>query len=150
MSSYPMPSSSLWTTSAYSLPQSPSLTPEERERLRDLESQLNQHRKFEKLKKFKALPCHIRQDIVDNSYLKDLLYEITSNKCDETFENLEELNRLRLIKNNNIFISTSYGVPYDVHLNSYDPKYDTILNLFNTEELAKAHAEACLEENLSS
>jgi hypothetical protein len=136
-------------------PQSrPSLTADERKRLTELESQVKAHAKFEQLKKFKAMPRHIRQAIVDDCYVRDLTSDLNQNH-EASFQFSQELKDLR-DKNNGymgsyhinstnlsgIFTHQEYG-------NGGGGKFSSIISKFSTEELARAHSEMCLEEDLN-
>lgn len=136
-------------------PPGPSMTPEESKELEELEKEAKAFIKQTKLNKFKAFPRHLRQEVVDDCYTRDLASDL-GNTSEKDFPDAARLNNLRNKKNmhshlGQIHVSSSSYFQYE-HLVSgtYVSKYDSILKHFTTEELAKAHAEACLEEDINT
>lgn len=150
----------IWTTGplgglqAVSYPTRKSLTDEERKRLTDLEVQVKAHTKFEQVKKFKAMPRHIRQEIVDECYIRDLSTDLNQNH-ESSFEFAQELKDLR-DKNNgypgsyHVTAGLSSVFMGDVPHGHIGGKFASIIGKFTTDELARAHAEVCLEEDIQN
>lgn len=141
-----------WTTgtlSTASVRIQPRLTVEEEERLLDLESQLRAHIKFEQLNIFKRLPRHLRQDVVDEAYLNDLVNDMDEGKHKSSFQFKDELESLRCRRYNSSLYSSAYTTGLS-GIVAQAGKYYYIISKFSTEELARAHAEVCLEEDLAN
>jgi hypothetical protein len=136
-------------------PPGPGLTSEEIKELDQLEIEAKAFIKQSKLNKFKGFPSHLRQEVVDDAYIRDLIASL-GNENEKNFPDAARLNHLRNKKQNynypgQVHISSSSYFHYDGLVNgSFVSKYEHILKHFTTEELAKAHAEACLEEDIST
>lgn len=139
------------TTGMYGSLQGVSMSSEETKRLNDLENELKAHISFEQIKKFKALPRHIRQEIVDDAYIRDLMVEMRDSAHENSFERKSELDTLRLKERNkwNGMYHTGSMVNGWSYPEGSNTKYSAILGKFTTEQLAKAHAEVCLEEDIN-
>jgi len=127
------------------------MSSEEAKRLNDLENELKVHITFEQIKKFKGLPRHIRQEIVDDAYIRDLMVEMRDSAHENSFERKSELDTLRLKERNRwngMYHTGSIVSGWSIHEGS-NTKYSAILGKFTTEQLAKAHAEVCLEEDIN-
>lgn len=137
------------------------LTPEERQKLDNLLRDRDMWIRSEKLRNFQNLPVHIRQDIVDESCLRECLMGM--DEVNEfNFDGQSEINKLeqkdKMSHYNSYRSGTqlspnfhSYIGPVDA---SYEPhniqfKYYKIINEFTKDELMEAHAAATLEESLS-
>jgi hypothetical protein len=128
----------------------PSLTPEEQKELETLEQEHRSFIKVNRIKKFQNLPKHIRQEIVDEAYIRDLTQSLASDD-DKDFEHLQKLQSLRSKNsyNNGYATVTSIGGLMHQEYN-YSGKYHNIIRHFVTEEIAQAHAQSCLEEALET
>ena len=123
------------------------LSPEEKKELETLEQEYKVFIKSNRLKKFQNLPKHLRQEIVDECYIRDLTIALTPNE-DKDFQDFAKLQALRAKNYDHGFgglvgITSGYAGVY--HEGSVG-KYGSITKYFTTEELAQAHAQACLEE----
>lgn len=139
------------TTGIYGSLQGTSMSSEETKRLNDLENELKAHISFEQIKKFKALPRHIRQEIVDDAHIRDLMVEMRDSAHENSFERKSELDALRFKERNKwngMYHTGSIVSGWSMHEGS-NTKYSAILGKFTTEQLAKAHAEVCLEEDIN-
>jgi hypothetical protein len=128
-----------------------SLTTEEAKELEALEQEHKTFIKANRIKKFQNLPKHLRQEIVDEAYIRDLTVSLTSDD-DKDFEQIAKLQALR---NKNSFhngyaVSMS-GLSGLMHQDSFiiTGKYSNIIKHFTTEEIAKAHADVTLEEAIN-
>ena len=126
------------------------MSKEEVEELKELEKELRVWKKQEELNKYKLLPSHIRQEIVDEALLVDLMGN--AEPLNQKFEYWERMQELRHRENE----ASSYS--NHVHAGNYNGpspsggftlKYGPILNKFKTDELLEAHAEASLEEEIA-
>lgn len=120
------------------------LTPEEEKELQSLTEEKNRWLKEQQLKYFQNMPAHLRQDILDHSLIRDLVNGMT-NIDESKFHSIDRLNELNY-RNNHILFKADMDINYD---SNYYSKYLFILNIFSTEELAEAHANATAEESLS-
>lgn len=143
------------------------LTDAERKELNNLKEEKEKWIRQQRLKGFQKLPAHLRQEIVDEAYLKDCINNM--NNIDETeFDSNDRISELEQ-KESNASLATWMGQAHAHTINlqgasnwyilhtdgtSYQPidqmifKYRKIINEFSTEELAEAHAAATLEESL--
>lgn len=139
------------------------ITAEEKQELEDLEKEKQSWFKQQRLKGFQRLPAHIRQEIVDEAYIKDFINEMS--EIDENqFEGQSRINELKSKEQIQMLLST-FGHQLNVSGNQwYSPhtfagtsdqpidqmvfKYGKIINEFTTQELAEAHSAATIEENL--
>ncbi|CAB4125239.1 hypothetical protein UFOVP53_88 [uncultured Caudovirales phage] len=131
------------------------MTTDEKERLAELRKELEIWKKQQKLNKFKEFPTHIRQEIVDEAIVSDMISKIHGIK-DTDFPGHQELHKLSSIKlPNNMFngvnltgLSASfagYASPsYSVQ------KYYAIISLFTKDELINAHIEASIDDEISN
>jgi hypothetical protein len=126
----------------------PTLTPEEKKELETLEQEHKIFIKQNRIKKFQNLPKHLRQEIVDECYIRDLVEALASND-DKDFQDMAKLQSLRNKNNHSsgfgglISVTSGYSMSYG---GSSVGKFGMITQHFTTEELAQAHAQACLEE----
>jgi len=118
------------------------LTKEECDRLAELEKELKKHKKQKKLKMFKELPAHVRQRIVDESYVNDFVRDMY-NVDSSGFEHEEEFRNLNA-RDNRLRIDNAAGFGESF----YRSRYDIIFEQFTGEQLADAHGAATLEESL--
>ena len=117
------------------------LSQEEAAELRELEKELEKHEKQNKLNKFKALPVHIRQSIVDESILKDFSDEYFNNN-EKDFMHADRLKDLSTLQANMYYPISSPNFDFNF-------KFLPLLSDFTTEELLEAHAEVSLEEQIA-
>lgn len=140
-----------WYGSLRPISYGPSLTVEELTELSNLQRERDNFVKHKRLSKFKLMPATIRQSIVDEGYLDDLIKDF-DNANDSDFPDaarLSELKRKQDAANGGYMSATSLSAIYsNDHIEITTRKYWAIRKHFTTEELAKAHAEACLEENI--
>ena len=131
------------------------MTVEERKKLDQLRQDKSRWIHEQKLKKFKLLPPHIRQAIVDESYVKDFIDEM--NNTSFHFPEQNQINELetrefayqKFSGSYQNYVSFTSATNFAFNEMPYpDFRYTSILNEFNTEELANAHTEATIEENL--
>lgn len=115
---------------------------EEIEELESLESELLKWKKQEQLNKFKLLPTHIRQEIVDEAIVNNL---VNSQPSDDEFEDITRLRELRGKINPQVL---RYSHDNQSTLNSLKLKYEAFINKFTTNELMEAHIEASLEDEI--
>jgi hypothetical protein len=129
----------------------PLITPEESKELEILEQEHRVFIKTNRIKKFQSLPKHIRQEIVDEAYIRDLTQSLASND-DKDFEHLQKLQSLRSKQSyHNGYAATVISVGGLMHQEyNYSGKYHNIIIHFTTEEIAKAHIEATLEEAIGN
>jgi len=116
--------------------------------LEELELDLERWKRSEKLKIFQKLPAHIRQDVVDEIIIRDLLNDIENvNTKPENFSDYSRVKELRSkIQSANSYI-TPYRVTHDSHY-PYMSKYSFLINTFTASELMEAHASASLEDEI--
>lgn len=132
------------------------LTSKETDELNQLESEIKHWKHRKQLDKFRKLPANIRQEIVDEALLKDLLTDYEHNTIDETqFDNYERLAELRNKDNYNPWGNAKMGGHYhhgysEERYQVHHWKYSAIHSQFKTDELLEAHSEATLEEELSN
>ena len=145
-------SGNLWTVNApagighWNPP--PALTAEEEKEIEILEAEARNFVKTNRIKKFQALPRHLRQDIVDESYIKDLVESLMLDDSKD-FEHMDKLNNLRAkrsFSNLNGVISVGGWSPHQEN----NWKYGGIIKHFTTKELAEAHAQICIEEDINN
>lgn len=126
------------------------LTDEESNELNQLESELRNWKHNKQLDKFKQLPAKLRQEIVDEALLKDLVSDYNHDRINVSeFDSYKRMLELRSKRHNpwaDVNINHSYN---DFNQNYYHWKYDSIFKQFTTEELVAAHTEVTLEEELS-
>lgn len=132
------------------------LTKEQHERLAELKKELEVWKRHQKLNKFKELPAHIRQEIVDEAIINDMVSNINNIK-ESDFPNQQELLQLINCKSsNNIFATvdgTSLGLSYNYHLGSSHSnisRYTSIIQCFTKDELIKAHLDASIDDEISN
>jgi hypothetical protein len=133
-------------------PQPPNISTEDLKELEGLETEVKQFVKQKKLSKFRALPRHLRQEIVDDGYVRDLIKDM-SEASEQDFPDAQRLAELRNKRHswNSAHHTVNIGSMFSYELpGGFSSRYSQILNQFTTEELAKAHADACLEEDLQS
>ena len=122
------------------------ITDEERKELSDLEKELKNWRIQEQLKDFKNLPAHLRQEIVDEAILKNLMGSFEEEIDENNFISIKRIKDLRAKQYPDMFFGRA--MPDTGHGN-YNFKYWPILNKFTTEQLQQAHADASLEDELA-
>lgn len=136
------------------------MSEDERKELADLREEKKRWIRQEKLRAFKELPSHLRQDIVDEAYIKNSLDKMRS--VDESkFDSQQRL--LDLEHKEASTYQTTYGGTFtfqpsmwmtsgqldvDLGTNMWY-KYGPIIDEFTLDELANAHSEATLEEQLT-
>lgn len=136
----------------------PRMTSIQKDRLETLNKEFEIWKKQQKLVKFKTLPSHIRQEIVDESIVKDLVSKINDIDLDG-FPDKKELDKLVNLQTSTnkqyqgpyatMAITSSFGLSTN-SMNVDVQKYSKILSMFTTEELMRAHTEACLEDEISN
>ena len=130
------------------------MTDEQKERLAELKKELNIWRKQQKLNKFKGLPEHLRQEIVDEAIVNDMILKIQDVQ-DSDFPGYQELANLTSIKMpNNLFgpIDINFSASFAGYSASTitATKYYAIISLFTKDELMNAHMEASIEEQINN
>lgn len=126
----------------------PPMTTEETNELEMLEQDLTNWKKQQKLVFFKELPVHIRQDIADEAYLKEVAIKFDTIQ-DASFDNISRMNVLKSKKDNRGPPTTHFTIANIGHWDTSDGfKYKSFLDLFTKNEILTAHAEATLEEEL--
>jgi hypothetical protein len=130
------------------------LTPEEKERLKNLEEDRKRETKKAKLDIFKKLPSSVRQQVVDHLIWSDAVNKITSTEVPKSKEQQELEIRDELHNNVHIGFSRSAGstMDYDVIKEQiYGGRFlrgPILPKDITPEELIRAHAEATAEEAL--
>lgn len=126
------------------------MTKEEETKLVELERELEQHKKQQKIKAFKMLPPSIRQGVVDDIVL-DTFTKSLSNSNEETFDQMVEIKRLRAMKpvQNHFSFSGLSSQIANIHIDYMHMRYSEILKYMTKEEIIAAHLEASLEEEIS-
>lgn len=122
----------------------PHITDEEKKELESLEEELKVWKKHQELMHFKELSPELRQDIVNEAMTREAYRKMQDVK-EEDFDHNDRLAELR---NKN-----SPSIQFVGHAVEFGPfeswRFSGILNKFTLKELAEAHAEASLEEELS-
>jgi len=140
----------------------PPLTDEEKKKLQQLREDRVRWIKEKKLNDFQKLPSHIRQEMVDEAYVRDFLNAIDNVNIID-FPGNKEVMELEVKETYNSYNGTTIlttmggnwptnnirldGADYHIY-NHVNFKYGKILDEFTTSELAEAHAAATLEETL--
>ena len=131
------------------------MTTQEKERLAELRKELEICKKQQKLNKFKELPAHIRQEIVDEAIVNDMTSKIHDVK-DADFPGHQELTRLSSIKlpngmfgNVNLTSLSASFAGYSTSI-ATGSKYYAIISLFTKDELINAHIEASIDDEISN
>jgi hypothetical protein len=130
------------------------MTSEQKERLAELRKGFDIWRKQQKLNKFKGLPEHLRQEIVDEAIINDMALKIQDVQ-DSDFPGHQELANLTSIKvSSGIF--DSIDINFSASFTGYNAsiitttKYYAITSLFTKDELMNAHMEASIEEQINN
>jgi hypothetical protein len=118
-------------------------TVDEEEELKELKVERDKYLTQQRLIAFQQLPAHIRQEIVDEAYLKETIREISS-VDDSKFPNIKRYHQLKKKMDSS---KVTFDVTSNVYL-GYQYKYADLLNLFTLEQLTEAHTSATLEEQL--
>lgn len=128
------------------------MTDEEKEELEEMKTMMAKWKRREQLSKFKNLPTHLRQEIVDEAIIKEKAVDIVREIPDTAYPDYERFQELKQKQglHNNIF----GGLHMDTIRPNYNHsgfvfKYAPIINEFSSDELQEAHSEASLEEELS-
>lgn len=121
-----------------------SITPKEEEELNELEGDFELWKKHQELLAFQGLPSELRQEIVNEALIKDMMDKI--DHVDESeFDDIDRLNELRNKKSPGIRFAHARGFI----VSSPSPyRYINVLERFTLSELMDAHAAASLEEEL--
>lgn len=122
------------------------LTENESKKLDSLKEERDKWIKNEKLNNFKELPAHVRQDIVDEAFIKEFIEDIDMVNTDD-FPDQKELENLEA-KEANVY---NQFTDKDIDKGGHYPmnfKYGRILDEFTREELMLAHTDATMEEAL--
>jgi len=140
--------SGVTTTTATTVEQ---LSEKEKKKLDSLLADRNNWIKQKKLESFQKLPAHLRQQVVDESCIKECINQmnnIDTSKFEGQFE-IEKLEKKQYDPNqlvfNNVNISTG-GTAWIGYDNYY--KHTDITDQLTKDELMNAHAAITLEENL--
>lgn len=126
------------------------MSDKEKDELKGLEAELNKWKRLEKLRKFKSLPSHIRQAIVDEAILKDLMGDMDEGVDENKFPDYDRVKDLRSKQKPNFLRNAQFrGHNVNIHDHQHMFKYGFILEKFTTDELMEAHAEASLEDEIA-
>lgn len=139
------------------------MTQQDTDRLRELRESRDKWIKRQKLKNFQKLPAHLRQAVVDEAYIKEYCESMQSIDT-ANFDDEQELHDLEAKEalSNPFFAGSSLqqwpppsstsGVflhDLDKTYSNNNYKYADIISEFTADELADAHAQATLEEQIS-
>lgn len=124
------------------------MTDKEKEELKGIEAEMDKWKIMQKINKFKALPTHIRQDIVDEAILRDLSFDIDKEEDISKFPDYKRFRELKEKRRPEIQFDSMHRVRHGGS-DSFIFKYGPVLAKFSTEELMEAHAEASLEDEIA-
>ena len=121
------------------LPSIPGLTSEEQKELDNLKAERDRGKKQAKLNKLKSYPSDVREKLTEMLRLKEAIEDINNTEANKSPREVE-----LEAKNNNMLFSSGFGT---IFLNtSIFPQISEL----TYEDIANAHAEQTLEEEIST
>lgn len=122
-------------------------TEEDRKELQNLKDEFSRWKKNKKLESFKSLPAHLRQEIVDEAILRDLMTSNRNEPLNQEFDGWKRMTELEEKFGPNYLRPRAFIRPESDYM-THEYKYIQIIENFTLQELTNAHAEASLEDEL--